>query len=31
MFVMSSFSVVITWRFLRDYPSLLIHNIRSRL
>jgi hypothetical protein len=31
MFVMASFSVVITWRLLRDYPSLLIHNIRSRL
>jgi hypothetical protein len=31
MFAVSSFSAVMIWRFLRDYPGLLVFNIRSRL
>jgi hypothetical protein len=31
LFAVSSFCTVMTWRFLRDYPGLLILNIRSRL
>lgn len=31
VFAVSSFSAVMIWRFLRDYPGLLIFNIRSRL
>lgn len=31
IFVFSSISVVVMWRFLRDYPGLVLFNIRYRL